>query len=542
MNRILQRLCFLGIALDVGLMLAALLHGMPFEVFGLTLAKKNLRRPFFYLMILIAAALITSRDRPAAFARFQTTLEGFSQRKSAPWILALFAGIFFTWQQLNEYYGVEINFIPFGFYDYMLFYLFEGKIHFTGILHGYYHANSILYLLAPLWALWKSPMVLVLAYGFIASAAAVPLWRICERILKEPLAAFFVTFTFLNFRYLQNLLQMNFCVEIFYPLILFAAASAALGEKWLLYYLFLFAGLNIKEDAFVYFSALGLFVFFLKRGRLHGVLTPVLSCGYFLFLTRVLLPAAGSDIMEASMRNFSGYGDGAVTVVAHFLTHPWEIPAVFLDAPEKIETLARLLTRTALLPLFTPVGALTLAPLFLLFLRGDVNFIDLRFQYSAAVIPFLFLALVFGYRRFLETVSWEHRRRVLWGVGVTLLLLNGGSLTTVPVTSENLTSIAWARSLPEGNVVTHGHLLPYMGYRRYNYYLANVWERKQDPLHDIYSQASHILIDRTVNAYPLSREEVDRKLQALLKDPRYHLIRKDDDKRYLFERKTDDGP
>ena len=176
-------------------------------------------------------------------------------------------------------------------------------------------------------------------------------------------------------------------------------------------------------------------------------------------------------------------------------------------------------------------------PLFFHHTGRDTDFVDLRFHYAAAVLPFLFIAFVFGFSNLYHRISLRRRTLFLWITALVLILLNGGNFVTRPVTVETLKSIEWARRVPQGaNLVTHGHLLPYVGYREYNYYFSAPLELREHPAHEAYAKADYYLIDFNVDPYPMDRGYLTDKLKKLEKDPDYVLMGADGE-RYLFKRK-----
>jgi len=531
---------FLGMAALAGAVMVYLVAtGLPPEIAGHTIKLKNLRKPFIFFLLFLAGGIALDTDARGWVARGKDAALRFISHPASVWLLSGVYGLLFLWQQLSEYFGVNINFIPFEFYDYMLYYLFQGKVNFTGLLHEYYHLNNILIFLAPLWQCFRSSLFLTVIYGFIASAAAIPLYGIARRRFSEAWIPFVVCLIYLNYRYLQNVLLMNFSVEIFYPLFVFLALYFAMRKWWWAYFLSVFLGLTVKEDSFLYFSALGVLVFFMKDRR-QGIATVLGSLIYFFLLIRWFVPYTESTILQGDLRNFSDQGDSMASIAKNLISNPSLVFFYLFGSWAKWRTLIKLVSRLMFLPLCSPAVFLVLVPLFPLFLQGGggtENFVDLRFHYAAAVIPFVFIAFVFGFSNLEKRLPQKMKKIVLGGLCVLLLLLNGGNYTTSKITAENMESIAWAKSIPPGaNLVTHGHLLPYVGYRKYNYYFAVPFELKEHSAHRYFSEADFYLIDLNVNLYPMDENYFKEKLVALGRDDRYELIRQAG-KRYLFKRK-----
>lgn len=550
---VLNRLCFLAAALTVLFMGYAILTGFPPEIGGHVLRLKNLKTPVLLFLIFSGLTLLFHPSGPVpAFLAAKDQIRGAAGSPKTIWAIFIIAAVLLTWQQLTEYFAAQINFLPYSFYDYMLYYYFQGKIHYTGLLHNFYHANNILLFLAPLWKLFPSSLFLSLIYGPLAAAAVFPLYGFAKDRLGDALAAAFTCVLYLNYRYLQNVMQMNFSVEIFYSLLIFSAAWAAAKKNTPLYYLSVVLGLLVKEDSFIYFSGVGLWILIAglwpqKKATglswAHGGVTIALSLGYYFFLTRVFMPLTGSNILSGDLRNFEGFGTSEAEILFALIKNPLLILNIYFNDPEKLKTYWNLLYRLAFLPLLTPAFFLLFVPLFPLFLHltgGDTNFFNLRFHYAAAVLPFIFIAFIYGFSALLSKFKTARNKEiVLWGSILLLLGLNGGNYRTEKITAETLKSIHWAQNIPPGtNLVTHGHLLPYIGYRRYNYYFAEPFELAEHPAHGPYVNADYYLIDTKVNPYPMDARYVENKIRTLKEDLRYELVL-EDSKRFLFRKKKD---
>lgn len=542
------------IALTAAFLVYAVASGFPPEILGHTFRMKNAKGPVSLLVLLsLLRAAFTPEGFLPGLQKWQEGVNRWAKKPSSLWLLALTFGVIFTWQQITEYLSIKINFLPFSFYDYMLLNFFKGKIYFTDLLHGYYHANTALFLFAPLWKIFPDALLLILIYGPLAALAAFPLYDLTNNLLKENRpAALLTVLVYLNYRYLQNVLQMNFSIEILYPLFFFFAFAAALRKRWVLYYTAVLLGLCVKEDSFIYYLGFAGLVFFLPdpdagrrlRYKYHGIATAILAAGYYFVLSRFILPMVGSPILTDVMKNFSGVkeipSDNVMNIALGLLKNPLRIIQIYTDSSEKWATYGELLSRLCFIPLFSPAALIILAPLFPLFLHAtgrDTDFVRLHYHYAAPVLPFVFIAFAFGLSNFLKRIPQAWRGKLIPAVFLALFLLNAGYFRTEKVTEENLKSILWAKSLPRSsNPVTHGHLLPYIGYQSRNYYLADPFELTDHPAHEAYMNAEYYLFDKNVNLYPWGEGEIDRKIEALKQDSRYEIMRSDD-KRILFRLK-----
>ncbi len=496
---------------------------------------KNCRKPFEFFLLFYLLSIFIHPNRAQKWEGLKTFLSG----KAAFVGLLLLYFILFLWHEIAEYLAMEINFIPFGFYDYMLYYFPQGKINYTGFLHGFYHINNVLYLLMPVWLLFQSSLVLIVAYPLLIVLAGVPLYALAKHYFQKSFIPILIVFLFFNFRYLQNMLHMNFTVEIFYPLFFFSLVYFAVSVRWFWYFLFLFLSLSIKEDAPFYLCSFGFLMLFMKGKRIPGLLTIVLSGAYFYWINHVFVVWTDSDIFTAVSRNFKEYGSSSFDILKYGATHIPEMVQQFLGTEDAWKTLSKALRRFLFIPLLSPWFLAALGALFPLFVRGGENFLQLRFQYAAPFIGFLFPAFIDGLRRF---AGWLDKRQfskenVLSVLLIILLFMNGGNYRVPSWDVEDVKTIRMAREIPEGKtVVTHGHLLPYIGYRDPNFFFQEPLEAETHPLHSVYENADVYLIAKNVNPYPMSEGFVEKKIGKFM-DREDYVLEYEDGVRYLFVKK-----
>ena len=516
--------CWIAAGFFALLMPIAFFHGLPF-LQHTPLRMKSLRKPFEILLILFLAGLALHPQRREIWDTLSQKFKFLAEHPASPWLLCGFYFLLFLWEQASRYLALEINFIPFLFYDYMMWYFDHGRICFTGLLHGYYHTNLILLALYPIWKIFQSAWVLHVAQPLLAVAAGVPFYFWSKDQLKNSNWALGVLFLYLNFRYLENVLSVNFAVEIFYPLFIFLAVYFASRRKELLYYLVLIVGLTIKEDAAVYFGGLGLFFLFKREDRARGLWTIALSVLALFFMLKILMPWSGNNILPEDMNNFrSARAAGQL------------LPGLFQNGHEKIRTLIKITSRLLFIPWISPWMFLVVLAMTPLYLQGGDYFVQLMFHYAAAVLPFLFLAFVDGLRRLFQMKAIQRKQMIGWGIAVALLFANGLNLRPFHFSFDDIRTIQLAKSLPsESIVVTQGHLLPYIGYRKYNFYISSPFEKRPDTL-NAYTKPDYFLFDFDANAYPLAPQELRDKGEAAKRNPDYEVMFQDH-RRLLLKRR-----
>ena len=517
-----------------GVMAVDFVLGFPVPVIQETFLKsKSLRKPFEFSFLFFVLGVLIHPNREKILGTIKEKAERFAAWPGSIWVLSFTYFLLFLWGQITRYLSLEINFIPFLFYDYMLWFFEQGKFCFTGFLHGYYHVNLILLLVYPVWKVFHSTWVLHVAQPLIAALAAVPFFFWTRDQMKNPLLALIAAFLFLNYRYLQNVLSVNFAVELFYPLFIFSAVFFASRRMNFFYYLSVLLGLLIKEDAPLYFGALG-FAYLIARDWRRGLTTLFLSAGYGLFILKVFLPWSGSTILKGDEGNFE-------LRPTELFQKPWIVIRELFIPKEKIETIFKLTSKLIFLPFASPWFFLVLAAILPLFFRpwqpiaeqSVDQFLELSLYYSAPVLPFLFLAFVHGWTR-LKTSRLYGPAWIRWAVPGLLIFLNAFNFRPEHFTKEDLATIQTAKTLPRDQVVvTQGHLLPYLGYRKWNFYIAGHYANEKES-REAYLNPDYYFFDFGANAYPLTPQQLRDKADALKNDSRYQ-IRHEDQRRLLLE-------
>ncbi len=537
--RPLTFLFFFLSALMATLMVVAFFHGFPIEALeGTPFRLKSTRKLYEFSLLLFGLGVIFYPRRIEFLELLKEKFENFASLPYAIWILTTFYFLCFLWLQITRYFSLEINFVPFLFYDYMLWFFNQGKFCYTGFLHGYYHVNLILLLLYPFWKVFQTSWLLHTAQPLIAVLAAVPLYCWAKERLQSSLLGLLSAFIYLNFRYLQNVLSVNFAVEIFYPLFIFSAVYFAFKKREIFYYLSILLGLLIKEDSAIYFGGLGLFFLFTSHHRARGLFTILLSLAYLFFVLKIFLPWSGSTILNGDLGNYKSHGSDLKEIGKNILLKPWLFVERLFVPIEKTRTLYKLISKLLFLPLFSPWIFLMIIAVYPLFFRavpGD-QFVELALFYAAAVLPFLFLAFVDGWRWLRQRKFYFHVPFLKWGIVVLLIFVNGFNLQPFHFTREDLKTISLAKGLPrESIVVTQGHLLPYLGYRQWNFYLADHYG-KNPATEKAYAHPDYYLFDFEANPYPLSREELQKRADLLKSHSKFKIVY-EDERRLLLHRK-----
>lgn len=246
-------------------------------------------------------------------------------------------------------------------------------------------------LLTPFFWVRPDATTLLVLQSLILTSGAIPLGLVALRFVKSVVFALAIQFSYLLFFGVQNALLFDVHMITFATGFMAWMIFFAVTKRWILYWVFLAISLLWKEDVSTILAAWGVTLVFLRNVRV-GLLTIFLSVGWFFFVTRVGIPLFNADGLFRYNASFPHGVQGWISV--------------FLDPPEKTQTILWSFGSFSFLPLLSPI---TLAPVLSHFF---VNFLDPAFygrwgiglHYRVPLAPFLALSAIAGVASFARIV------------------------------------------------------------------------------------------------------------------------------------------
>ncbi|MEN9577090.1 MAG: hypothetical protein RJA70_99 [Pseudomonadota bacterium] len=292
-----------------------------------------------------------------------------------------------------------------GIYDNLMYSTTQGKLFHSTVLLGTKggsylvgHAEFIMLLFAPLYALWAGPQFLLLLQATALGAAALPLYGLGSRLISRGagavLALCYLLYaplhgsSFYDFHWLPLAIFVNF--SLIY--------SIVTNKHWLTAVCLLLA-VSIREDVSVGLVFLGLFLTLSNIRPKLGLAISVVSVCAFVGIRFVVMTLAGSFYLPnlyysgLIIQGENGFGSIIKTVITN--------PTYFLESLLKEEKVIYGLHVFGTLLLW-PLRSYRLAILcaggfFFTFLTTNYDpTVSIRFQYSAHWISYIFPALTFG--------------------------------------------------------------------------------------------------------------------------------------------------
>jgi uncharacterized membrane protein len=302
------------------------------------------------------------------------------------------------------------------------------------------HVDPILVLFTPLWLVWPSPAVLLVAQAMAIALGAIPVYLLAQKHLGNERIALGFALAYLLYPATQWLTLNEFHpVALACPLLL--AAFWFLDEERILpFALCALAATATKEEIGLVVAGMGLWYALSRRRWALGGAVAVLGIAASTMAVELVIPHFNDGADASFYGRYRDVGGSAGGILRTAVTDPLMLFQVAFDA-QGLRYLASLLVPLALLPFGAPLALLPAVPeLGLNLLSSTRTQTSIHFHYTAAEIPALFAAAIFAAKRL--------PRRSLGTPLVALVLASNYALGAIPVWSafpagEDLQARAW---------------------------------------------------------------------------------------------------
>ena len=311
--------------------------------------------------------------------------------------------IFFIWFVLRKLeHGLGDGYDA-GTYSQILWTTLHGKLlwcSFTG-LHGAcdlgVHINLTILLLSPLYALFPFPATLAIIQVFFLGIAAVPLYLIAKEKINARVGLLFTIFYLTNNFTIQSIIEGFQTRTISTPLYFFAFYFL-LKKRYLLFNLLLLLLCLTHETNSLLVFMLGIYVIFIQRRILMGIIISIFSLGWFILTIKVFQPFFGCHYPLGALQ-FIVKGEtlfNPVQIIQYCFTHPINILGRAFSYP-KLDYFIRLFGPLGFLSLLSLKELLIGLPFFLQnFILSEIYVrIELPRQ-TMPIIPFVFISAIYS--------------------------------------------------------------------------------------------------------------------------------------------------
>jgi uncharacterized membrane protein len=385
------------------------------------------------------------------------------------------------------------------------------------------HADFLLLAFVPLYWISPSPHWLLVVQATVVGLGAIPLYWLARRFLGRDLPAALIAVAYLFNPGLQSANLFDFHAQMMAGTFLLFAFHYLLERRLLPFLAFAVLAALTKEGIVLIVGMMGLYALFAQRRPRWGIPVFLGSTAYFLLTMLVIIPffntGGASELVEGRYEAFGGSLGGVVKTT---LTDPIFTLSYVLSG-DKALYLTFLTGMSWFLGLFAPALLLIPLPELAINLLSDrPQMTNIRYHYSAPILPFIYVAAAAGIHNllsFLQRISgWRRtfsplKRPAVQGriavflaagmllfaaqmdyeVGPLPVFHSPGNVASViePAPQEHLRALDEAVALipADAKVSASNQVGPHLAHRRHLY------------LFPLLADAEYVVVDETEPAY-----------------------------------------
>jgi uncharacterized membrane protein len=261
------------------------------------------------------------------------------------------------------------------------------------------HFDPILAAFAPLWLVWPSPDMLLVAQAVAVAFGALPDFWLARKHLGSDRVALGFALAYLIYPPTQWLTLNEFHpVALACPLLLYAIWFLDEG-RLLPFAACAIVAATTKEEIALVVAGLGIWYALAHGRRWTGAAVAAAGVAVALIAIEVVIPHFNRAGTSSFFTRYSEVGSTPGGIVHTALTDPWKIVTTAATG-RGVGYLAQLVLPLALLVVLAPLVLLAAVPeLAVNLLSAATTQTSIRFHYTAGLIPVLIAAAVFGAKR-----------------------------------------------------------------------------------------------------------------------------------------------
>jgi uncharacterized membrane protein len=342
--------------------------------------------------------------------------------------------LLFSLLRTAQHFSFDTNAWDLSIFDYAMSSTLKGDI-MAEPFHGFgwgshlaIHFTPVLFLLVPLYLVFSGPLFLLYIQVLAVGLASLPLYLIAKHKFGNTKIALAAALIYLTYRPLLSGLMYDFHPEMFFPLFIFSSYYfLTIKNKNSLFFLFIILALAIKEDFAVYTFFYCLWLTRKTEWKKTAARALLLSALYILLTLIVFIPFFRGQVHAGPTYEFinkwQDYGHTPLEIFKQALAQPLRL-LKDLHPVANLGHLANFFLPLLFIPLGSSAALLILPPLVVGWCSRIPTMASFGLHYSAALIPFLFLALLLALEHLQKTAGKNRQpARPAWQWLVMALLL-----------------------------------------------------------------------------------------------------------------------
>jgi uncharacterized membrane protein len=261
------------------------------------------------------------------------------------------------------------------------------------------HVDPLLAVFGPLWWIWPSPDLLLVAQALAIAAGAWPVYWLARKHLGSPRAALGFALAYLLYPATGWLTLNEFHpVALATPLLLYAFRFLD-NDRLVPFTVFAVAAAASKEEIGLVVAGFGLWYALARRRVAAGLVIAALGFAWSVIAIAVVIPHFHTAGESDFYGRYSEVGGSAAGIVKTTFTHPSRIAHAAFTGRD-LRYVLQLVLPLAGLSLLAPLVMLAALPeLALNLLSATPTQTSIHFHYTAGLIPPLVIAAVLGAKR-----------------------------------------------------------------------------------------------------------------------------------------------
>ncbi|MBI2886789.1 MAG: DUF2079 domain-containing protein [Chloroflexi bacterium] len=388
------------------------------------------------------------------------------------------------------------------------------------------HVEPVLFLVAPLYHLYSSPLVLLILQSVVISLGAIPAFWLGRDVLRNRFAAAVFSFSYLLSPALEIANLADFHAVAFASAFLLYAFYFAHRGRYLLFFIAAILAMATKEHVPMSVFVMGLYIALVQGRPRVGYSACVLAALWAGVAFGFVIPHFNPQGISPYLSRYDQLGKSPLGIVTTVLLDP-EGTFRLLSEPAKGHYVLNLLSPTLFLPLLSPVTlAMALPDLAINLLSNFQEMFAGRAHYGSVIVPFVTVSSVLGAGLLRRVLARLHPAVASGGMTLVALLVLGTALAEfyqqvflpltdhLPrVTAHHQGARALMSLIPQDAAVAASSTLN-----------PHVSQRRQLSLFPEIDKADYIFLDVTATPYPLDAASQWWRVVQLLQSGQWGVV------------------
>ncbi len=444
-------------------------------------------------------------------------------------LLAILATLIFSAHSINRHLSFNSHALDLGIFTQATFLYSEGQIAYSTLKNTVLltdHFDPILIIIFPLYKIFPSPILLLFLQSLFVSLTIIPLYLIVKDNVENKVISLLLIITYLTSPLLLRAVSFDFHPGTLALLPLSTLLYGWYFRKTKIYWISFFTTFLFKEEVFFYIFGLGIYQLLIRQFRL-GLLTTFLSTAIFYLIKFQLMPLFSPNPSYIQSLTLPLLDLQQLFIL--FKDNPSTFIYSIFNAPEKISTLDEVFRQFGYLSLLSPLALVTILPFLYLRFNSSLTYLwGSTFHNNAPFLIFLLIGTVFVIRTYRLSNKFSYLFLLIFFFYNLILsdLLFFKVLSSLKANNTSYKYISQSiSSISKGSSVSaQTTIVPHLSNREKIYLFPDI------------KDAEFIILNTSLNTYPLSKRELIEKIN-LLKQSNAWILEKQNQDLYIFKRK-----